>query len=200
MQQQSHPKLKHFIKGAAIIITAALVIFAVYGWAVGWFRDLESMRAFVSQAGAFGPAAFIAIQILQVVLPFIPGGVTLATGVAAFGPYWGFLLNYIGVAIGSGINFGLVRRFGKPALLHLVDEAAYHKYIGRIEHSKGFRRFFAIAILLPFFPDDTLCLIAGMTDMSWKEFWLIILIGKIPTIAVYSVVLLTAGHVFSFVK
>jgi len=192
--QSSRKKI--MIKWIAIGLTAALVFFALYGWVVGWFRDLDSMRAFVAKAGPFGPAVFLLIQILQVVLPFIPGGVTLTTGVMAFGPWWGFLLNYAGVAVGSGINFGLVKRFGRTVMLHLVDEDAYHKYVGRIEHSKGFRRFFAIAILLPFFPDDTLCLLAGMTDMTWKEFWLIILLGKIPTIAVYSIVLLTAGHMF----
>lgn len=189
MQNRLH---KVMINAVAIVITAAIVLFGVYGWACGWFKDIDTLRGVVSKAGVMGPTVFVIIQILQVVLPFIPGGVTMTTGVLAFGPWWGFALNYIGVVTGSFINFLLARRFGKKVVLLLVDEKTYDKYIHKLS-GKKYLRFFAWAILLPFFPDDTLCLLSGMTDMSYRDFSLIILLLKPPFIAVYSLLLIMAG-------
>ena len=189
MQNRLH---KVMINAVAIVITAAIVLFGVYGWVCGWFKDIDTLRGVVSKAGVMGPTVFVIIQILQVVLPFIPGGVTMTTGVLAFGPWWGFALNYIGVVTGSFINFLLARRFGKKVVLLLVDEKTYDKYIHKLS-GKKYLRFFAWAILLPLFPDDTLCLLSGMTDMSYRDFSLIILLLKPPFIAVYSLLLIMAG-------
>ena len=189
MQNRLH---KVMINAVAIVITAAIVLFGVYGWVCGWFKDIDTLRGVVSKAGVMGPTVFVIIQILQVVLPFIPGGVTMTTGVLAFGPWWGFALNYIGVVTGSFINFLLARRFGKKVVLLLVDEKTYDKYIHKLS-GKKYLRFFVWAILLPFFPDDTLCLLSGMTDMSYRDFSLIILLLKPPFIAVYSLLLIMAG-------
>ena len=191
------PVSKTLINTIAIGLTAALVLFCVYGWAVGWFRDTDSMRAFVARAGVMGPVVFVIIQILQVVLPFIPGGVTLMTGVLAFGPWWGFAFNYLGVVLGSLINFFLAKRYGRPLVTHLVDEDTYNKYVGKIE-GKGYERFFAIAILLPLFPDDTLCLLSGLTKMSYSKFMAIILLLKPPSIAAYSFAFIYGGRLMSF--
>lgn len=182
----------------AVVLTAALVAFGIFGWQQGWFRDLESMRAFVAGAGPLGPLVFLLLQIAQVVLPFIPGGVTLTTGVLAFGPWFGFLLNYVGVVAGSVINFYMARRYGHRLVLHLVDEKTWQKYIGRLDNSRGFTRFFAWAILLPFFPDDTLCLLAGLTNMRADLFTVILLAGKPPIIALYSVAALYADSLMAF--
>ena len=42
-------------------------------------------------------------------------------------------------------------------------------------------------------PDDVLCMIAGLTKMSWKKFSAIILLGKPASIAAYSMALIYAG-------
>lgn len=53
------------------------------------------------------------------------------------------------------------------------------------ENQRKFQRLFAAAILLPFFPDDALCLVAGLTRMRWSGFLLILLL-KLPSVACYS--------------
>ena len=42
---------------------------------------------------------------------------------------------------------------------------------------------FVLMLLFPFFPDDTLCLVAGTTKMSWKFFVLSVLLARPLTIA-----------------
>ncbi|WP_276931156.1 VTT domain-containing protein, partial [Dubosiella newyorkensis] len=48
----------------------------------------------------------------------------------------------------------------------------------KLQDSKNFAKLFAIGICLPIAPDDLLCMIAGLSSISfWKFFWIIV-IGK----------------------
>ena len=51
---------------------------------------------------------------------------------------------------------------------------------------KKFDVVFTAAILLPCAPDDVLCMLAGLTDMSWRKFLTILFLGRPVTIVVYS--------------
>ena len=53
--------------------------------------------------------------------------------------------------------------------------------------------FLQFAIFFPCAPDDFLCMLAGLTKMSWKRFSAIILLGKPGSIAIYSLALVYAG-------
>jgi len=97
----------------------ALIFLTVYFYHLGIFNDLQNLQEFVSQATLWAPFVFVLIQILQVVIPIIPGGISLAAGVLLFGPLEGFLYNYIGICIGSLILFWLGRQYGKPLVLRL---------------------------------------------------------------------------------
>lgn len=171
----------------------ALLIFTVYGIRTGIFTDRSRMEALVSRSGICGPLLFVLIQIIQVVIPIIPGGITCAVGVVLFGAWQGLLYNYVGIVIGSFINFYLARRYGKCFVQSLVKEETYEKYADWLERGKKFDRFFALAIFFPCAPDDFLCMLAGLTRMSWKKFTTIILLGKPASIAIYSLALVYTG-------
>ena len=111
----------------------ALLIFTIYGIKTGIFTDRSQMEALVSRCGIYGPLLFVLIQIIQVVIPIIPGGITCAVGVVLFGAWEGLLCNYIGIVIGSFINFYLARRYGKCFVQSLVKEETYEKYAGWLE-------------------------------------------------------------------
>ena len=76
-----------------------------------------------------------------------------------------------------------------------MDDGTREKYLGWLQEGKKFHRLFAWAILLPFFPDDALCLIAGLSPMGWRRF-LLILCLKLPSIAVYSIGYAAAGMIW----
>lgn len=144
------------------------------------------MEAYLADKQIMGPVIFILIQIVQVVIPIIPGGVSLLAGVVFFGAVPGFIYNYIGIVVGSLINFFLARYYGKSFILHIVSEESLEKYTKWTKNQKKFNWFFAICILAPVAPDDLLCLLAGLTEMKpWTYFWIIVLC-KPWTIAAYS--------------
>lgn len=169
------------------IVGLLLIIFlAIYGWNNGFFTSLQSLKSFVQKTGIWGPVAFVILQIVQVVIPIIPGGISLLAGVFIFGPVEGFLYNYAGIAIGSVIAFLLARRLGMTFLQNVSPKKIYDKFIGWLDKKSRFDACFAIAILLPIAPDDFLCMLAGLTKMKLEKFIAIILLCKPLSIAAYS--------------
>ncbi|MBO0472594.1 hypothetical protein IGL98_001661 [Enterococcus sp. DIV0840] len=183
-------KIINIISIVGIIATIAVTIYFVR---LGVFKDINALRGLVGDSVILGPILFMLIQIIQVVIPIIPGGISCAAGVLIFGPFAGFIYNYVGIAIGSVIIFLLGRQYGKPFILSLVSDKTYNKYIGWLDNEKRFERLFALAIFLPIAPDDALCLMAGLTKMSLKKFTLIIILAKPVSIFLYSLALIYGG-------
>jgi len=183
----SHHKLVKFIfKSASIVGLIATIFLGIYGYQIGIFSSLENMNLFILRFGYWGPLIFVMIQIIQVVIPIIPGGISCLAGVIIFGPFYGFVYNYLGIAVGSVINFLLARRYGKAFVLSVISRNTYDRYNSWLQKGVHFDKLFAIAIFMPVAPDDFLCSLAGLTKMSFKKFTSIILVCKPPSILAYS--------------
>lgn len=171
--------------GSALLFAVCVAV-AIWLWRMGAFRSVETLQAVVDETGGSAAVLFIALQAAQVVVPFLPGGVSCLAGVVLFGAWKGFFYNYIGIVIGSLLAFAMARNLGKPLLQKLFSKKLHDKYEKWTHESKKFNRFFAIAIFLPGLPDDFLCFLAGTTGMSWRKFAAITLLGRPPVIALYS--------------
>jgi uncharacterized membrane protein YdjX (TVP38/TMEM64 family) len=142
------------------------------------FSSREAIERYVEQWGLWAPVVFVLIQAAQVILAPIPGNVTALAGGALFGWGMGFLLSSLGLVIGSMIAFWLGRFFGKPLVVRMVGPRTYERYEGVVVR-KGIWVLFLI-FLIPFFPDDALCLLAGMTAISFPLFTLLVVVGRLP--------------------
>ena len=173
----------------------ATIVGSVYLWHLGAFQDQEILKRLVTAHALLGPIIFFCMQIIQVIIPIIPGGLTIAAGVLIFGPFWGFVYNYVGIVVGSVILFHLGRKYGQSLVQVFVKEKTYNKYMAWLE--KGQKRFniaFLLLILSPIAPDDALVLIASQTRMSWKFFnWVMILCKPLP-ILFYSYAVIFGGN------
>ncbi|MDO4173158.1 MAG: VTT domain-containing protein [Eubacteriales bacterium] len=169
------------------------VCIAAAAWCMkqGLFSSQQTMEHMLSGLGAFGPLLFILLQIVQVVVPIFPGGISCLAGVVLFGAWKGFACNYIGICIGSLAAFALSKSWGRPLLVQLFGQKLMDQYDGWTQNRDRFDRLFALAIFLPVAPDDFLCYLAGTTAMSWRKFILIIIFGKPLAIAGYSLLLHT---------
>ena len=165
---------------------AASIVLIVLGWRAGLLTSPEAMSAFVKGLGVLGIFVFIAFQAIQVVLPVLPGNLGCLAGVMMFGAWKGFAFNYIGICLGSLMAFGLAKMYGRPLLKKLFSEKLMEKYEHWTGEGSPFSKLFAIAIFAPVAPDDFLCYLAGTTEMSWKRFTIIVLLGKPAALAIYS--------------
>ena len=183
MSRQAVKKATNF---TTLVLIGALIIFSVYGYQKGIFTNRDQLELFIRQSSFWGPLLFIVIQIAQVVIAVIPGGLTCLAGVVFFGPWYGFLYSAVGILIGSCINFYLARRYGEKFIRLFVNDETYEKTRKKFLTGKKFDVVFTAAILLPGAPDDVLCMLAGLTDMSWRKFLTFLLLGGPVTIVVYS--------------
>ena len=174
-------------KTLMIITMVGLTGLLFYLVGSGAIFDQEKIEQLILSYGAFAPVVFIGLQIIQVVIPIIPGGVSSAIGVVLFGAEKGFVLNFIGLMIGVTIAFLLTRKYGKEFILKFVEQKTYDKYIHWIDKGKKFDVFFFIALLLPGLPDDLLCMIAGLTKMKLSKYLVYNAISKTVMLAVYSI-------------
>ncbi|WP_320129272.1 TVP38/TMEM64 family protein [uncultured Sphaerochaeta sp.] len=173
----------HILSILGILVCAA---FCIYGIHKGIFTSQKAMMAFLAPYGVWGPLLFVLLQLVQVIIPIIPGAMGCAAGVLIFGPFIGFIYNYIGICIGSILAFLISRKYGMIIVKSMASQKVYDKYIGWLEKGKMYERLFAIAIFLPMAPDDFLCYLSGLTKMSLKKFTLIIILCKPLSIFLYS--------------
>ena len=98
------------------------VLVAFWGWRSGILTSQERLAAFVASCGSAGALLFVAFQAVQVVVPILPGGLGCLAGVLLFGPWWGFVYNYIGICAGSLMAFAIARNCGQPLLPLLFSQ------------------------------------------------------------------------------
>ena len=89
-----------------------MILICVFFFSEGYFTYPQLLLSALSKAGILAPLLFILLQIIQVIIPIIPGGASSALGITAFGAVNGFIYNYIGICIGSICIFLLVRKYG----------------------------------------------------------------------------------------
>ena len=166
------------LTGIGFIISIGLLIF--FKQHPTYFQVGGIFQSSLGQLGFFAPLIFVLLQVVQVVYPIIPGGMTSVIGYIAFGPIWGFIYNFIGIFAGSLLTFAKA----------FVSQETYDKYVGYLDLNDGkfYAKFLGAAFALPGFPDDFLCMVSGLSKMTWKKFITIFLITKPVTLYIYTVV------------
>lgn len=178
-------KTKSIINIISIIFIVISIYLGYKGYKMNIFTSVTSLQNFLQGYGVWAPLIFMLVQLIQIIIPVIPGGISTAFGVVMFGPFWGFIYNYISISLGSIIVFLISRFFGKGIVISIFGQESFDKYGKWLNHEK-YNKFFAWAILLPVAPDDFLCYFSGLTDMKFKTFVKIILFCKPPSIFIYS--------------
>lgn len=166
----------------SVIFLSSLVLLLPSG--LEKFLDPEVLASVI---GPYGPLGVIAGQILQVILAPIPPVTAVASGLL-YGPVLGAFYSIIGASIGSVLGIFLSRRYGRPVVEKFVSESVMEKFDSYTERT-GYLPFI-ILFVLPGFPDDALCFIAGLTKLDWKALAFIGSIGRLPGI----LMLTTTGH------
>ncbi|AEV30641.1 hypothetical protein SpiGrapes_2891 [Sphaerochaeta pleomorpha str. Grapes] len=188
-QNNQRTKRQQSIRWLSIVLVAAFLGFVCIiskAYFEGKFNSVESLQKFIGQYGALGPVFLTSFQALQVVIPILPGFLGCAVGSVMFGPFLGFLCNYIGISGGSLIAFSLAKKFGMPLLQELFPQDKYKRWSAWASKSHSYTAFLFLAMLLPLFPDDFLCYLTGVSKMTARRFAWIICLGKPWCILAYS--------------
>lgn len=175
-------KLKFILFG---LCGAALIIYLIWdivfrGPLMSLLSNRDQLVESVRSFGVFAPLLYILLQTIQTVAAPIPGQIVGSVGGFIFGP-WGILWTVIGSLIGCLIVFKIARRFGRPLLEKIFKKSAIEKFDFIIDAKGASLILFAI-FLLPGFPDDIVCYIAGLTKLPIPRLMLLVGLGRLPTI------------------
>ncbi len=138
--------------------------------------DIEALRSYIAGFGGTAIFIFILFQFLQVVILPVPGSVSVAVGVALFGPLRCSLFSFIGILLGSIVAFFIGRVVGYKAVCWIVGKDDLDKWLKKMK-GKDYL-LLSIMFLLPLFPDDILCFVAGLSSMTWTYFIIMIIITR----------------------
>lgn len=178
------------------VLTAILVLsYFIFKWTGIWeyINSVDKIRGLILSLGFWGRLAFVFLQFLQVTFLPIPSAVSTLAGVLVFGPLQASLLSLSGIMLGSVLAFWLGRRFGRKLVSFMVGEETCHKWTNFLTNAKYS---FVVMMLLPIFPDDILCLVAGLTNMSWLFFVVTNLISR--PLAIFLTCYLGSGSIIPF--
>ena len=161
-----------------------------------FYTDQDRLFEWLSQAGKWAPFITIGLHILQVVTAPIPGTVIDAANGFLFGPYLGTLYSMIGLMLGSTLVMATVRRFGRPFAERLVEKELFNRFAVKLQRYG--KTFIFVVFLLPFMPDDVICVLAGLTKIPLIELFLLALVGRTPGVFIANWIGSQAGELMAW--
>lgn len=143
----------------------------------------QALVRVINGFGGWGMFVYFLIQVLQVVILPLPAAVCYIPGSLIWGPLTATLVASAGVIVGSIICYFIGKFFGKRAVVWIAGRENTEKYSAYL--SKRGKVLFVLMQILPFFPDDILCMVVGLTAMNFWFFLATIVIVRPFIIAAY---------------
>ena len=160
------------------VLFALVVLFILQR--TGFFnviQDENTLQEYLATKGAWMPVVYTVLQYLQVVILPIPSVLSTVAGVALFGPFQTMIYSLIGVLLGSFTGFFIGKKFGNKAVAWMIGEETMQKWQRKIK-GKDYV-LLTMMFILPVFPDDVLCFVAGLSTMTWRYFSGMIVFSRI---------------------
>lgn len=168
--------------GILAVVGVVLLVMHLLGWDKMSDDELQTMlQEYIEEQGAVAPLIFILISFLQVTFVPIPGAVTILAGNYVFGMAESFWYSYIGMMVGSLFAFALGRWIGRPFVNWIAGgPEKVDEWLGKLKGRENVLLFFMF--LLPFFPDDILCSVAGVLPIGWFGFTVMQILTRISSV------------------
>lgn len=157
---------------SAVLLISALVIVWVFrvpfSDLLGWFGNRDAVVRSIQELGMWGPVVIIILLILQVFLAFIPGQALMVACGYIYGFWVGLFISWLGLFAGGQAAFALARRYGRPFAERWISPQVLSKW-DKAANGQGIG-FYAISLVLPIFPNDAMCYVAGLGKIQSRRF------------------------------
>ena len=161
---------------------------------------VETLIELITSQGPLGVLILLGMQLLQIIVAFIPGEVVQIAAGMMYGPLRGSVVILVGCVLSSMVVYELVHKLGAPFVRSMVGEKQLLKF-RQFELSGKFGVTVFILFLIPGFPKDVLTYIVPLSDMSLRTFLLLSTIGRTPgvIISTYAAAGLADGNIVTSV-
>lgn len=178
------PRRKKWIVGIGLGLFIVLSLLAGYFAGrplVAFASEPEKFRAWVDSQGLWGPALFVGMVVLQVVVALIPGEPLEIAAGYAFGPWWGTVLCIAGMTLGSVLVFLAVRKWGTK-IIEIFFPLEKLQNLPFLQNEKKLHFWIFLAFFLPGTPKDLLCYAVGLTNIPLSHWIAISAVARIPSV------------------
>lgn len=159
---------------------------------LAWLADARAVRVFVSDHAFVSRLAMLGINIVQVLLAFLPGEpVELASGYA-FGFWEGTALCLVASGLATSMIYWATRRWGWKLVGLFFDRSLFDRF-SWLKSAKRLELIMLIVFLIPGTPKDFLTYFAGLTNMRFLPVVLIATFGRIPSIVTSTIAASAVG-------
>lgn len=162
-----------------ILISVSVVLFIRFRDSIFNKEWLMALPGFLKSTG-YDPAVFLlGLQILQVIICFIPGQPIQLVSGYMLGFFPSLLLSLAGATIGASAAFFFSRIAGRKAVETIIGEDKTHLYHRKLNSGKGLT-ILLLLYLIPGLPKDVLAYIAGVSEIGFRPFIIISTAGRAP--------------------
>lgn len=162
-----------------IALSALILIFAFRQpianlWT--WMGNREAVSATIQGLGIWGPALLFILLVMQVFLAIIPGQALMVTSSYLYGFWGGLFITWTSLVGGGCAAFYLARRYGRPFAERWITPETLSRW-DKASQGQGIF-FFAMSLVLPVFPNDAMCYVAGLGKISPPRFLIANMLGR----------------------
>jgi len=130
--------------------------------------DQQALTTLMQAYQGWGEAMAFLLLVLQVFFALIPGQALMVVCGYVFGFWKGLLITWSSLVLAGEVAFWLARRYGRPLAARFVAPETLQRWDGFSFNQSIL--FYVVTMLLPLFPNDAMCYIAGVTPMPGRKF------------------------------
>ena len=137
--------------------------------------DQQAVSAYLQGYGSLGPIVLFILLVAQVFVAVIPGHALMVTAGYVYGTV-GLCVVIASTIVGSQIAFLIARRYGRGFIYRVASPEIIERWDG-IARYQGIL-FYFFSFVLPIFPSDLMCYVAGLSTISARRFFLANILGR----------------------
>lgn len=158
-------------------------------WDVCLSGDMHRIAAYINSFGAWAMVFSFFLVLCVNAIGFPPAMIFSAANALIFGIVPGIALAWIAETAGCAMSFVLLRFLFRDAAEDVISK---HKSLQKIDDFSGGRgfRIMLIARVIPYLPSGLLNALGAVSRLSFRDFTIAALIGKLPSTAIEAMI----GH------
>jgi uncharacterized membrane protein YdjX (TVP38/TMEM64 family) len=155
--------------------------------AIKEYMTIENMRELLQSYRGFGPLFGVSLTLVEAFLPVLPLFVFVMANAAAYGLWAGFFYSWLGSCLGALLLFILVRKYGQHRFFSFLNKHPKVRQSMSWIERRGFGPIFVL-YCFPFTPSALINVVAGLSQVSMKQFMLALALGKVVMVLMISYV------------
>ena len=160
----------------AILLLSVTVIYRQpLGAYLHTITDQKAVSEYLQGYGSLGPIVLFILLVAQVFIAFIPGHALMVTAGYVYGSM-GLGIVITSTIFGSQVAFLIARRYGRDLIYKIASPEIIERWDG-IARYQGIL-FYFFSFVLPIFPSDLMCYVAGLSTISARRFLIANILGR----------------------